>query len=376
MLPGEADAAVHLDEVARDLRVRRRAVHLGQAGGQRHVLAVGGERPQPVVSRRAGRLRLGQHVRAHVLDGLERADRPPELDPHPGVPGGHLHGPGSAADLLGGQQDGRGVEHPAEHPPAVSLVPDQPGRRPGELQVRLLAGLVEGGHGHPPKPRRGAVHREQADAGRRARADHDEIGDVAIKHVPLAAVQHPAAGITAGPRLHARLVPAAGLLQQGQRADGRAGGQAGQQVLPGRLVGAAEQGLGGQRHAGQVGRAQQRPAHLLEDDAELDVAEPGSLVLLGNGQPDQAELVAQLPPDRGVVASRGGHQPAHGLLGRLAGQEVAHGGPQFQLLVRAEEVHPASRLTAFYYSKIIQLVILSRKGACGLPRARLGRWAR
>jgi hypothetical protein len=36
-----------------------------------------------------------------------------------------------------------------------------------------------------------------------------------------------------------------------------------------------------------------------------------------------------------------------------AGQEVAHGGPQFQLLVRAEEVHPAARLTALYYSKII-----------------------
>jgi hypothetical protein len=133
---------------------------------------------------------------------------------------------------------------------------------------------------------------------------------VAIQHVPLAALQHPAGPAPAGPHLHARLVPAAWLLQQGQRADGRAGGQAGQQVLPGRLVRTAQQGLGGQRHAGKIGRAQQRPAHLLKDDAELDVAEPGSLVLLGNGQTDQPELVAQLPPDRGVVASGSGHQPS------------------------------------------------------------------
>ena len=145
----------------------------------------------------------------------------------------------------------------------------------------------------------------------------------------------------AGPGLHTRLVPAPRLLQQGQRADRLAGGQARQQVLPGRLVRAAQQGLRGQRHARQVGRAQQRPAHLLENDAELEVAEPGSLVLLGHGHALQPELVAHLLPDRGVVAGVGGHQPPHALLGRLAAQEAAHRGPQFQLLVGEEEVHLA-----------------------------------
>ena len=342
MLPGEADAAVHLDGVPRDLRVGRGAVHLGQAGGQRHILAIGGQRPEPVVGRRAGRLGLGEHVRAQVLDGLERADRPPELDPHPRVAGRHLHHPRSTSGLLGGQQDGGGIEDAAEYSPAVALVADQPGWRAREIQVRLLAGLVQGRHGHPRHPRRGSVHREQADASRRARADQDEVGDVAVRHVPLAAVQHPPPGpAPAGPGLHTRLVPAPRLLQQGQRADPLAGGQARQQVLPGRLVRAAQQGLGGQRHARQVGRAQQRPAHLLEDDAELEVAEPGSLILLGHGHALQPELVAHLLPDRGVVAGVGGHQPPHALLGRLAAQEAAHRGPQFQLLVGEEEVHLA-----------------------------------
>src|SRR5580700_3451451 len=122
MLPGEADAAVHLDGVPRDLRVGRGAVHLGQAGGQRHILAIGGQRPEPVVGRRTGRLGLGEHVRAQVLDGLERADRPSELHPHPRVAGRHLYHPQGTSGLLGGQQDGGGIEDAAEYSPAVALV--------------------------------------------------------------------------------------------------------------------------------------------------------------------------------------------------------------------------------------------------------------
>ena len=166
---------------------------------------------------------------------------------------------------------------------------------------------------------------------------------LAVGHVPLAAVQHPPGPAAAGPQSARPPRPSGPACSSRASVPiALAGGQARQQVLPGRLVGAAQQRLGGQRHAGQVRRAQQRPAHLLEDDAELDVAEPGALVLLGHGHALQPELVAHLLPDRGVVAGARGHQLAHGLLGRLAGEEVAHRGPQFQLLVREEEVHPAS----------------------------------
>src|SRR5215813_1041642 len=79
VLPGEADAAVHLDGVPRD--VARRLAHVGLAdrGGHGGVLRAGIERPRRVVD--GGMRLLGghEHVGAAVTDRLERANRLSEL---------------------------------------------------------------------------------------------------------------------------------------------------------------------------------------------------------------------------------------------------------------------------------------------------------
>ena len=70
----------------------------------------------------------------------------------------------------------------------------------------------------------------------------------------------------------AALVPLAGRLGEGERGDRLAGGDAGQEVLLGGVVTAVQQRVGGEHDGREVGGAEQRPAHLLEHDAELDEA--------------------------------------------------------------------------------------------------------
>ena len=73
----------------------------------------------------------------------------------------------------------------------------------------------------------------------------------------------------------------------------------------------------------KYGRAQQRAAHLLHDDAHLDVAGAGAAERLGYARPSRP-ISASSGPDRRVVAGVGGHQPAHLGLGGPLGQQVDH----------------------------------------------------
>src|SRR5215470_15164888 len=100
MLPGEADAAVHLDVLGRGEHVGLGTADVRRGGGD-------GELGRPLVSqpgrlpdRRFGELDPGQHVRALVLDRLEGADRPAELEPGPGVLRAHLQAPPGTPRLL------------------------------------------------------------------------------------------------------------------------------------------------------------------------------------------------------------------------------------------------------------------------------------
>ena len=69
------------------------------------------------------------------------------------------------------------------------------------------------------------------------------------------------------------------------------------------VVAAEQQRVGGQHDGREERRAQQRAAHLLEHDAELDVAEPGAAELLGDVQALQAHLLGHLRPHGLVVAA-------------------------------------------------------------------------
>src|SRR4029079_8878602 len=93
---------------------------------------------------------------------------------------------------------------------------------------------------------------------------------------------------------------------------------------------------------GEVRRAEQDPAHLLEHDAELDEGEALAAVLLGDVEALEAELVRHLRPDRGVVALGGLHEPAHLGRGRLRLHELADGVAQLLLLFPEGELYRGS----------------------------------
>ena len=114
----------------------------------------------------------------------------------------------------------------------------------------------------------------------------------------------------------ARLVPLARRLGEGQRGDRLAAGDAREVRLLGGVVARLQQRVGGEHHGREVRGAQQRPAHLLEHDAELDVAVARAAELLGDGQALQAHLLAHLRPDGRVEALLGLHLLAHGGLRR------------------------------------------------------------
>jgi len=81
-----------------------------------------------------------------VLDRLERANGPPELNARLSVRDRELRHPLRAADLLGGQGDRRQVPHPVQH---AARVP----RRAQAL--RFDAAEFDGGH------LAGEIHRRQ-----------------------------------------------------------------------------------------------------------------------------------------------------------------------------------------------------------------------
>jgi glycosyltransferase involved in cell wall biosynthesis len=81
------------------------------------------------------------------------------------------------------------------------------------------------------------------------------------------------------------------------------------------------------------------PAHLLEHDAELDVAEARTAVLLGDVETLQAHLLAHLLPDTGVVAVVGLHLLSDRRLGALGLHERTDGGAELFLFLGECEVH-------------------------------------
>ena len=110
VLPGEADAAVHLDAVLGAVLRGGGRQRRGDRGGElesavfRTVFACLVDGAGGVPHRRGGPLGVGDHLGALVLDGLELPDRPAELLADLGVRRGGVGGPARDADRLGGQQ--------------------------------------------------------------------------------------------------------------------------------------------------------------------------------------------------------------------------------------------------------------------------------
>ena len=119
-------------------------------------------------------------------------------------------------------------------------------------------------------------------------------------------------------------VPAAVLLGEGQRGDRLAGGDARQEVLLRRVVARVQQRLTGEDDGGEVGRAQEGPAHLFEHHDQLDEAVARAAELLGDDQALQAELLAHLRPHGRVVARSVSICSRTADLRRLGFEELPH----------------------------------------------------
>jgi len=87
VLPGVADATVHLHVLQRHALISGQGVSDSHRGREIGLRAC---RPCGVPRRRDGELGVDEHVRAVVLDRLERADGPAELLTRCGVAGGQL----------------------------------------------------------------------------------------------------------------------------------------------------------------------------------------------------------------------------------------------------------------------------------------------
>jgi hypothetical protein len=129
-------------------------------------------------------LEFREHVDTGVRDGLEGADRLPELHPVLRVRDGRVQAP---ADAAGGLCGGR------EQEVTLSLV--QRGHRVIALAEQHGRDLVEGGNADPPGqvqaqlpgsgvPQGSRFHQEHRETGLGHGRDHDDVGHVARHDVP------------------------------------------------------------------------------------------------------------------------------------------------------------------------------------------------
>ena len=107
VLPGEANAAVHLDRLHGRGVIGLRTSESGQ--GDRAVRAdrIGVELRCGVLRGGRGRFDFQQQISGHVLDRLEAADGPPELDSGLEVFDGDVEQSAGATDLFAGQGNDR-----------------------------------------------------------------------------------------------------------------------------------------------------------------------------------------------------------------------------------------------------------------------------
>ena len=194
VVPGEADAAVHLDRMDGGLQVGFGGAGLGERGDGLDIGIAVVERRRGVVGRRLRQLDIDQHVGRLVLHGLERSEGASELHAHLDVVERVLAQPLGAAHHLVGEAHQRLLHRLGERPGRAAGLAQQPRLDRIELQARELAGLVHGleatalearcvpGHGEERQP-------VLAGRPRLARQHDDEIGGVAVEHEALDSIQ-------------------------------------------------------------------------------------------------------------------------------------------------------------------------------------------
>ena len=271
VLPGDADAAQHLNAV---LGVALRGVDPGGGCDRRGdgQLPGIGRRDRRIGGRHSDLLGPQQHLGAHVLDGLEAADRLAELLPHLGVLGGGVQRPlGDPRRLRGEECRGEVGELLTRHrqPDRRNRVQHHPGQRPGEV---------------------GGLQWFDHDAVGAGINDHHVLTDRQQQQSRTQSAQHVLGGARDPPGILAEIGAQRG-----------AGGQ-----LPGRQC-LQQCGIGhhqGGQRGGHDRSGDQRPCRLVHHCAQVDHRAAGATVLLRDGDTEQAQLgnaVVDLAPGVGMA---------------------------------------------------------------------------
>jgi hypothetical protein len=300
VLPGEADAAVELDHL-----FRRQLEGVARSGaeaarGQRQLFAVGRERPRRVVAVAARDLDLRVQLGEAVLHGLERRDGTPECVASERELTRDLEGARSAADLLEAHHHSGTVEQRLDPRGGARFGAQQLGRRVLERDLCDRATRVE----RPDAAARDSLRREidqrEHGAARALRDRHREPGVGGVEHGNLRAVQ--LAGCEA--RRDRRQIGFACGFCKGKGSDHFARRQARQPALLLLLAAGTQDCLGRQVHRARERNRRDGATDLLGDQHQLEVAEAGAAMGLGDHRAEPTHFCDALPERR--VGTRSG----------------------------------------------------------------------
>ena len=191
VLPGEGDTPVHLDAVGCGLHIGVSAREGGEAHGLVDLIRSFREARRGEARRGDRRFGFEQEVRGHVLDRLEAADVPAELDACLGVFDGEVEDPARAADLEAGEGDEGEVEGVLERGLDRARGFDALGGARVEVDAREPERVVEGRQRFDANAGRRRIDLEDSEAGVRSSDDQEDVGVLAMDDVATATLERP-----------------------------------------------------------------------------------------------------------------------------------------------------------------------------------------
>ncbi len=291
------------------------------------------------IERRSRLLDRDHHVGEPVLDRLKTTDRAAELDTLFGIGNRVVEARLRTAERVGRDGERARCLRCRQRRRGIG---ERLGRDAAEIEPRIGARLVHAGKRGNGEPGRVAFdeHRRALDR------DDEQIGASAVREVQRGA----------GERAVARCRTQRGL---GKTCDQLARGEAGEEARP--LFGAAPSEDCGR---GEADACEQRqrcdvPPGGFGENGELYHAESDATLILGDGDPGEAEFGGEGFPQRLIGTARG-HRGAGALARRLFGEEHLRRFGDHRLFVGEGEVHLSCPRPC--------AVRAVRTAACRLPR--------
>ena len=292
-----------------------------------------------MVGQRTRDLDLQQQIGAAVLERLEGTDRPPELEALLRVVHRGLEQVLRAADHLVGQRGGHEVPEPVER--FAVYFADCPARNVGERDPGQLARQVHHLERLDLEASRAGLHGVETKARVHPR-DHDQqIGHMGVDD------HRGRSGESAGVRRADRAADPGRAVQivEDQRRDHGTGRDSRKQLGPRGFLRRLDQRVAGHHGRSEERTAEQRPPHLLGDDAEFDRPAAGAAVGFGNVDAGQSRIPAEFLPDGRIVAPVRRHRLANGRGRRLVAKRPRHDIAEKLLLARELRLHPSSSVS-------------------------------